>query len=113
LLETVATYEAKEMYDAATPSAAGVRVVEKTFDEADPNYVRFLANQIARHPAARAVFALRQPPTLFVAQSKDLGPNLGATVKQLGLRGGGSKDSAQAGAPDWESLERALEELRA
>jgi alanyl-tRNA synthetase len=112
LLETVAQYEAKEMYEATSPNAVGIRVVEKTFDAADPNYVRFLANQIARQPAARAVFALRQPPTLIVAQTKDLGPDLGAMVKQLGLRGGGSKDSAQAGAPDWESLERALSLIR-
>jgi alanyl-tRNA synthetase len=108
LLETVAAYEAKEMHDATLPNAAGIRVVEKTFDTADPNYIRFLAAQIARQPAARAVFALRQPPILIVAQTKDLGPDLGAMVKQLGLRGGGTKDSAQAGAPDWESLERAL-----
>ncbi len=109
LQESVAGYEAIGMYNAAAPNAEGIRVIEKIFDApADPAYIRTLAAQVARQPKARAVFALRQPPTLIVAQSKDVSADLGAIVKSLGLRGGGSKDSAQAGAANWESIERVL-----
>ncbi len=112
--EALGAYEAKEMYEQATVGLDGLRVVERTFDTGDPNYLRFLAGQIAGQPAARAIFALRQPPTLIVAQSKGLpgAPDLGALVKQLGLRGGGTKDFAQGGAATWDALEQALMALR-
>jgi alanyl-tRNA synthetase len=111
--ETLAAYGAKEMYDQAAPDAAGLRVVERIFDSGDPNYLRLMAGQIARQSAARAILALRQPPTLFVAQTKELpgAPDLGAMVKQLGLRGGGTKDSAQGGAASWEALEQAIKTI--
>jgi alanyl-tRNA synthetase len=111
--EALGAYEAKEAYAQSMPNAAGVRVVERTFDTGDPNYLRLMASQIARQPACRAIFALRQPPTLFVAQSKDLAsaPDLGAMVKQLGLRGGGSKDAAQGGAASWDVIEQARRKL--
>jgi alanyl-tRNA synthetase len=111
--EALGGYEAKEMYEQAAPDAAGLRVVERIFDSGDPNYLRLLAAQIARQPVARAILALRQPPTLFVAQTKDLAgaPDLGALVKQLGLRGGGSKDAAQGGAASWEVVEQAIKRL--
>jgi alanyl-tRNA synthetase len=112
-LEALAAYEAKDLYDAAAPNAAGVRVVEKIFDAGvDPSYIRTLAGHIACHPAARAIFGLRQPPTLIVTQTKDLGPDLAAKVKEQGLRGGGAKDSAQAGAAEWGAIESALPAFR-
>ena len=111
LIESLAGYEAKALYEAAMPKTSGVRVIQKIFDNADPNYLRSLAAHVARLPAARAIFALRQPPTLFVAQTKDLGPDLAARVKELGLRGGGTKDAAQGGAADFCALERAISAL--
>ena len=112
--EALGAYEAKEMYEQAVPNAAGLRVVERVYDTADPNYLRFLAGQIARQPAARVIFGLRQPPRLVIGQTKDLAgaPDLGAMVKQLGLRGGGTKDSAQGGAGSWEEVEQAIAGLR-
>lgn len=120
LQEALSGYEARELYAQATPDARGLRVVEKTFPNGDPAYVRFLAGQVAAQPAARAVFVLREPPTLVVAQSKGLpaeqgGADLGAIFKKLsaaGMRGGGSRDAAQAGAPDVATLDRALDLLR-
>jgi alanyl-tRNA synthetase len=112
--EALGAFEAKEMYAQATPDAAGIRVMERIFDTGDPNYLRQMAGQIARQPAARAIFALRQPPTLFVAQTAGLpgAPDLGAMVKQLGLRGGGSKDAAQGGAASWDVIEQAIAGIR-
>ncbi len=109
--EALAVYEAREMCAQAAPTGNGVRTVEKVFEK-DPVYVRFLAAQVAAQPSARAVFAVREPPTLVLAQSKGLAADLGAIIKKLGLRGGGSRDSAQAGAQDWAALERALHEVR-
>ena len=119
LLETLAGYEARQMYAEAEESN-GVRQLVKLFDAADPGYVRWLAARFAAQGGpvqrARALFAVRQPPTLVLAQSPGLAANLGALVKglagQCGLRGGGSRDAAQAGAPDAASVERALEAIR-
>ncbi len=116
LLETLAGYEARELF-AAAPEANGVRQVVKLFDAADAGYVRSLAGQLAAQGSAgrgaRALFAIRRPPTLVLAQTRGLGADLGALVKKLaaehGLRGGGSRDSAQAGAADAAAIERALE----
>lgn len=114
LLLTLAGYEAREMY-AATPENNGIRQLVKLFDAVDPAYVRQLAAQFAAQPGARAVFAVRQQPTLILAQTRSLGPDLGALIKQhaaeFGLRGGGSKDSAQAGAPDTARLDAALQRI--
>ncbi len=114
LLEALAGYEARELY-AATPEAGGVRQAVKTLEAAEVGYVRWLAAQFAAQPNARALFAIRQPPTLVLAQSRGLAADLGGLVKRLaaqyGLRGGGSRDSAQAGAPDAAALERALEAI--
>ena len=118
LLETLAGYEARQMYAEAEESN-GVRQLVKLFDAADPGYVRGLAARFAAQGSsghgARALFGVRQPPTLVLAQSPGLAANLGALVKGLAgeyrLRGGGSHDSAQAGAADVGSLERALEAI--
>ena len=107
LLETLASYEAREIY-AATQESNGVRQLVKLFDAADPGYVRSLAARFAAQggPAqgARALFAIREPPTLVLAQTPGLAADLGALVKRLsgehGLRGGGSRDAARAGASD-------------
>jgi len=111
LVLTLAGYEAREMY-AATPEKNGSRQLVKVFDKADPAYVRQLAAQFAAQPGARALFAVRQQPTLVLAQAAGLNADLGALIKkhapQFGLRGGGSRDSGQAGAPDAASLEAAL-----
>lgn len=114
LLLTLAGYEAREMY-AATPDKNGIRQLVRTFDTADPGYVRSLATQFAAQPNARAVFLVKQPPTLVLAQSRGLGADLGGLVKKLaaeyGLRGGGSRDAAQAGASDMAAAERALQAI--
>ncbi len=114
LLITLAGYEAREMY-AAAAEQNGMRTLVKTFDNGDIQYVRSLASQFAAQPNARALFVLKQPPTVLLAQSKGLAGDLGALVKSLaaefGLRGGGSRDMAQAGAPDANTAERALQRV--
>lgn len=120
LLDMLAGYESQELHRHATPDARGLRSVEKIFDSADAGFLRYLASQVTQYPGVRVTLVLRKPPTLMVAQSKGLpeaqgGADLGAIFKKLadlGLRGGGSRDSAQAGAPDDISLDRALERLR-
>lgn len=115
LLTALAGYEARELY-AATPEVDGVRQIVKIFDNADPAYVRTLASQFAAQPNARALFALKEPPTVMLAQSRGASTDLGGLIKSIvgefGLRGGGSRDSAQAGAADVESALRALEAIR-
>jgi alanyl-tRNA synthetase len=116
LLQAMAGYEARELY-AAAPEKNGVRLLVKTLASGDVSYARSLAAQFAAQPNARAMLLLKQPPTLVLAQSRGLAADLGAAVKKLaaeyGLRGGGSRDSAQAGAPDAAAAQRALDALLA
>jgi alanyl-tRNA synthetase len=114
LLLELAGYQARQLYAAAFETN-GVRQLVKVFGDADPAYVRQLASQFAAQPAARALFAVKKQPTLVLAQSRGLQADLGGLIKKLaaefGLRGGGSRDSAQAGAPDADKLQAALEAL--
>jgi alanyl-tRNA synthetase len=120
LLDMLAGYEAQELHRHSTPDTRGLRSVEKIFDSADLGFLRFLSAQVTQYPGVRAVLVLRKPPTLIAAQTRGLtdqqgGVDLGAIFKKLtdlGLKGGGSRDAAQAGAPDDISLDRALERLR-
>ena len=114
LLQAMAGYEARELY-ATAPEKDGVRLLLKTLASGDVSYARSLAAQFAAQPNARAMLLLKQPPTLVLAQSRGLPADLGAAVKKLaaefGLRGGGSRDSAQAGAPDAAAAQRALDAI--
>jgi alanyl-tRNA synthetase len=112
LHESLASYRAVELSDAATPRADGVRiVVERVASGADS--ARSLAMAFA--PLSRVMFIAvsHTPPSVLVATSADSGLEAGKILKPLlesvGGRGGGSARLAQGSAPSAEAVERVVE----
>lgn len=113
LQEELAEFVALQVLSEA-PQRGGVRVVRKRFDDRDLNYVKLLAQRIARRPNAVALLACNQPqPSLVFAQSAGGPCDMGAWMKEamasLGGRGGGARDMAQGGAPAGADLGAALD----
>jgi alanyl-tRNA synthetase len=98
---------------AETPESQGRKLVVRTFQDRDLNFLKLLAQKLTRQSPAVALLATESPqPALVFAQSAgqphDMGALLKQTIGKLGGRGGGSKDLAQGGAPKSEGLAAAL-----
>ena len=111
LQESLASYRAVELFNAATPRADGVRVVvERVSSGADS--ARSLA--LAFAPLSRAMFiaASHTPPSVLVATSADSGLDAGKVLKPLlesvGGRGGGSARLAQGSAKSAEAVDQVV-----
>ena len=104
--EALATYRARERYDAAAPGPDGVRrVVESS---ASPDELRALAHAVAALPKAVFIGSCESPPTVMYAVSDDSGIDAGAVLKPAlaahGGRGGGNAKIAQGTVPGGELL---------
>jgi alanyl-tRNA synthetase len=96
-----------------TPESHGRKLVVRTFQDRDLNFLKLLAQKLTRQSPAIALLATESPqPALVFAQSSGQPHDMGALLKQilakLGGRGGGSKDLAQGGAPKSEGIAAAL-----
>jgi alanyl-tRNA synthetase len=92
---------------------AGVRVVREHLRDRDLNFLKLLAQRIARQANAVALLACDRPqPSLVFAQSPggpfDAGAAMKEAMAELGGRGGGTRDMAQGGAPEGADLDAAL-----
>jgi alanyl-tRNA synthetase len=113
LQEEVAEFVALRML-AEAAAHAGVRVVKQHFADRDMNYIKLLAQRIARQPNAVALLACDLPqPSLVFAQSAggafDMGTWMKEAMASMGGRGGGTRDMAQGGAPAGANLDAALD----
>ena len=111
LHESLASYRAVELYNAAPPRADGVRlVVERVSAGADST--RSLAMAFAPLTSAMFVALSHTPPSVLVATSADSGLDAGKLLKplleQVGGRGGGSARLAQGSAPSPEAVDRVV-----
>jgi alanyl-tRNA synthetase len=98
---------------AETPETHGRKLIVRTFQDRDLNFLKLVAQKITRQSAAVALLATESPqPALVFAQSPgqphDMGALLKQTLAKLGGRGGGTKDMAQGGAPTSAGLNAAL-----
>lgn len=112
LQEELAEFIAARMVGQA-PERGGVRVVKEHLRERDLNFIKLLAQRIARQENAVALLACDRPqPSLVFAQSAGGAFDAGAAMKQamaaIGGRGGGTRDMAQGGAPEGADLDGAL-----
>lgn len=117
LQEELAEFIAVRMV-ADAPQQGGIRVVCEHFRDRDLNFIKLLAQRIARQPNAIALLACESPqPSLVFAQSPGGPFDAGAAMKDamaaLGGRGGGSRDMAQGGAPEGADLDAALDRVAA
>ncbi len=112
-LEELAAAQAAGML-AETSESNGRKVVIRTFSDRDVNFLKTLAQKLTRlAPNVVALLGTTSPqPSLVFAQSAgqpfDMGALLKETMSKFGGRGGGSKDMAQGGLPNAESIEATL-----
>ena len=106
----LAGFRARELYDATSPTASGLRVVRR--DARSMDELRVLAQALSTMPRVALVGTIAEPPSLLLATSEDTGIDAGRTVRevltQLGGRGGGSSRVAQGSVPDAGRLAEAV-----
>ena len=110
----VAGQRARDLYEATTPGADGVRLAVVRRETGAVDEVRPLAQAFIGLPRAAFVAAVAgsQPPALLLAASEDSGIDAARTLRDAlaaaGGRGGGSPRMAQGSVPDLEGLDRAV-----
>ena len=95
------------------------RVVQRIFDEADPDYLRLLASKLAAESNVQVLLASRSGGHIVFAQSAGLPADMNALLKEslaAAGKGGGTRDFAQGSVGDLSALSsilsRALDRLR-
>ena len=108
LEKELASYRARERYDAAKPDANGVRTIVIR-DAGSIDELRGLAQAAFALPRVVVVGALVNPPSVLFASSEDSGVDAGRILKErlspAGGRGGGSPRIAQGSVPDAAALD--------
>jgi alanyl-tRNA synthetase len=112
LLERLAEYQARELWQAA-PVVAGRRVVRQVFPAEESAQAKLLAHALAKLPGAVALLGVKGSPSkLFFAQTpggtSEMSSMLKQTVTKFGGKGGGGCDFAQGGGLEESRLEEAL-----
>jgi len=112
LLERLAEYQARELWQAA-PEIAARRVVRQIFPAEESAQAKMLAHALAKLPLAVALVGVKGNPTaLFFSQASgghsQMGSVLKQTVTKFGGKGGGGRDFAQGGGLEESRLEEAL-----
>ena len=114
LEKELATFHARQRYDAAMPDTRGVRTVVIR-DAASMDELRTLAQAMFALPSVVVVGALNNPPSVLLASSEDSGVDAGRLLKErlaaLGGRGGGSPRLAQGSVPDAPAVDALVEQL--
>jgi alanyl-tRNA synthetase len=112
-----ARYRARELYDAALPTAAGTRLVVLREDAGPPDRLRALATALATMPGGVLLGATREPAGIILAAAGDSDVDAGKILKEalgkVGGRGGGSPRLAQGSVPSAEALETAMRGISA
>ena len=112
--QELASYRARERYDATTADDTGVRRLvirdAPTMDDA-----RTLAQAAFSLAKVVVIAAVAAPPSVLVAASEDSGIDAGKLLKEtlatVGGRGGGSPRLAQGSVPDASALDRTVQLL--
>jgi alanyl-tRNA synthetase len=115
LNEVLADYRARELYESATPDAAGLRRVVERANHGGADRSRALALAVSGRPGVVFVAASHDPPSILLATSADSGIDAGRTLRPLleraGGRGGGSARLAQGSVPAPSDADAIVREL--
>jgi alanyl-tRNA synthetase len=113
----LAVHEARALYEATTPTAAGIRVAVVRRDTGSLEDVRPLALAFASSPKAVLIATVASPATVLVAASDDASIDAGSVLKGAlggaGGRGGGSPRLAQGTVPNADALGGVVSAVRA
>ncbi len=117
LLERLAEYQARELWQAA-PVVAGRHVVRQVLPAEEWAQAKMLAHALAKLPSAVALLGVKGQPTKLLFAQTSGGPSemdsvLKQTVKKFGGKGGGGSDFAQGGGLEESRLEEALDYAQA
>ena len=111
----LARYQGRELCDATTPDAKGVRRAIRRLPKGTLDELRPLAQSFTAQPKAVFIGVVEQPPSLLLAASPDSGVDAGKTLQpllaQAGGRGGGNARQAQCSVPTPEALRTIIETL--
>jgi alanyl-tRNA synthetase len=114
LEKELATFRARERYDASPVDANGVRTIVIR-DAATMDDIRTLAQAAFGLSKVVVIGALTNPPSVLMASSEDSGVDAGALIKPqlaaVGGRGGGSPRIAQGSVPNVEAVEVVVSSL--
>ncbi len=112
-LEELAAAHTAALFTEA-PESNGRKLIVRNFSDRDVTFIKLLAQKLTRQSSAViALLATSSPtPSLVFAQSAGQPHDMGALMKEImstyGGRGGGSKDMAQGGLPQPDTLNAAL-----
>jgi alanyl-tRNA synthetase len=111
----LAVYRGRELYDATSVGADGLRRAVHRLERGNLEELRAVAQSFTAQPKAVFVGVLSDPPSLLLAVSEDAGIDAGKAVKAAvtaaGGRGGGTARIAQGSVPSQEALESAVASL--
>jgi len=113
----LAVHNARALYDATSPTPAGVRVAVVRRDTGSLEEMRPLAQAFAALPKAALIATIASPATVLVAASEDSGVDAGAVLKAAltaaGGRGGGAPRLAQGSVPRADALDAVVAAVEA
>jgi alanyl-tRNA synthetase len=98
-IERLAEMDARAAIDHTQVGTDGLRVVTRVFQGVAPEYVQSFAREVAKSERTIALTARTECGHIFFVQHPALGKDMNAllaqSLKQVGGKGGGSKDSAR------------------
>jgi alanyl-tRNA synthetase len=120
-LEKLAELDARAAVGAAGVRGDGLRVIAQVFDGVSVEYVQSFAREACKTDKAVVLLLRRECGSLFFAQNSSAGKDMNAilveTLKEIGGKGGGSRDAARGRLAEpqrgEELLKRALARLGA
>ncbi|HEY6387951.1 MAG TPA: DHHA1 domain-containing protein [Candidatus Acidoferrum sp.] len=99
LLQRLAEIEAVQAVREAAPSSDGVRVVQRVFEDVEPEFLGYFATHVAKTEKAIALLARLGCGHMFFAQhaaaAKDMNALLKQVLEKVGGKGGGTRDFAR------------------
>jgi alanyl-tRNA synthetase len=99
LLQRLAEIEAAQAVREAAPSSDSVRIVQRVFDDAEPEFLGSFATEIVKTENAIALLAGASSGNVLFAQHPSAGKDMNALLKQVlantGGKGGGTRDFAR------------------
>jgi alanyl-tRNA synthetase len=112
-IEKLAALEAQSAIQATEIGADGIRTVARVFNGVAPEYVQSFAREVAKAEKTVALVARSECGHVFFMQHPSVGEDMNAllaeTFKQVGGKGGGSRDSARGRLADPGAAEKALQ----
>jgi alanyl-tRNA synthetase len=112
--EMAAKVEAHELFNEASPSSDGMRVISRVFNDRDAEALKKLAQALMANTRTIALLASRDQDTarLVFARSADAAGDMNQLMRKacelLEGRGGGKPDLAQGGGKNLAKLDEAL-----